>query len=190
MLTLAISLSGFHSVGWLHKSISPYNILFFVEGSRQAGWLKEPYLTGFNHSRKGDALAFTVGPTTDQIGRKYYHPNYVDTHGPQVWYAPRFDYYSLGLVLLEIGPWQALEDMVAGKPCAKNPREMLDYIRNKRVPILGHYTRTNYQNTVLACPNGFGSGTSDCLEDTKTSRVEFEKRVVEPLRRCCADQYM
>jgi hypothetical protein len=187
--TLAVSLSGFHSVGWLHKSISPYNILFFVaEGSKAAGWLEEPYLTGFNHSRQDDPLAFTVGPSTDEVGRRYYHPDYVRMHERQVWYAPRFDYYSLGLVLLEIGLWVTVEKMVAGKPCASNQEEMLDYIRKKKVPLLGHYMGTNYQNTVLSCLDGFTNDAVTGPEDARKSRVEFEKRVIEPLRRCCADQ--
>ncbi|KAI3323108.1 kinase-like protein [Xylariaceae sp. AK1471] len=187
--TLAVSLSGFHSVDWLHKSISPYNILFFVEeGSDRAWWLLEPYLTGFNHSRQDDALAFTLGPTTDQTERRYYHPDYVNMQGRQVRYVPEFDYYSLGLVLLEIGLWATLEDMTAGKLEARKPKEMLDYLLSSRIPILGHYMGTIYKEAVLACLNGPVSGVDGQKEDTKTSRIEFNELVVEPLRRCCAGQ--
>ncbi|KAL6689621.1 kinase-like domain-containing protein [Trichoderma pleuroticola] len=187
-LNLAVSLAGFHSVGWLHKGISPYNILFFVsKDSKPIGWLKEPYLTGFNHSRQDDALAFTVGPATDATERRYHHPDYVHMDGHQAWYAPRFDFYSFGLVLLEIGLWQTLDEIVSRKLYVGGSKAVLDYICTKRVPILGHYMGTAYQNAVLFCLCGSNEPAVAGSTLIKDAQAEFERMVVEPLRGCCMD---
>ena len=42
--------------------------------------------------------------------KKYHHPLYLEHQR----LTPEFDYYSLGLVLLEIGLWKLLDDMTVG----------------------------------------------------------------------------
>jgi len=103
--------------------------------------------------------------------------------GRQVWYRPEFDYYSLGLVLLEIGLWTTLEGLVKGDAFSSN-EGMLEVLRSKRVPLLGHYMGSDYQEAVIACLNGLGRGTKEKTQDDGMAlRLEFERRVIEPLRR-------
>ncbi|EWC47292.1 hypothetical protein DRE_03411 [Drechslerella stenobrocha 248] len=183
--TLALSLFGFHKVGWLHKSISPYNVLFFINmrTTRMAHWLENPHMIGFNHSRQDDALAYTLGPDDDKITSRYYHPDYSQKTAPQVLYRLEFDYYSLGLVLLEIGIWDSLDNMLKGKDFASNS-EMLKQLQEKRVPLLGHFMGTNYQEAVQACLDGLnGSSPSDKGKNAEL-QFKFEKQVVEKLRQC------
>ncbi|KAH8891996.1 kinase-like protein [Thozetella sp. PMI_491] len=197
--TLALSIAGFHNVGWLHKSISPHNILFFLsKTSRAATWVEQPYLTGFNHSRQDDPLAFTVGPTSDAVARRYHHPEYSKmgfgalqgTYISQdTWYRLEFDYYSLGLVLLEVGLWKPLDGILkkeqAGSPLSNE--NALQVLREKKVPLLAHYMGSDYQDAVMACLGGLGNtggvGEVAKIDAVKTLQIEFEKRVVEPLGR-------
>lgn len=198
---LALSLFGFHKVGWLHKSISASNILFFfTNGSKAIHWLQEsPYMTGFNHSRQNDPLAYTGGGPGDD---RYHHPQYCQSPGRQVRYRLEFDYYSLGLVLIEIGLWKTLENLTQIKTASTNQetnnQKVLDELLKKRVPLLGHYMGTDYQDAVLACLNGLGEKKKEgSVEDEDLDRrrtpeestdlqLEFERLVVEPLGRCMA----
>ncbi|KAK6527504.1 hypothetical protein TWF694_004487 [Orbilia ellipsospora] len=185
-LDLALSLFGFHKVGWLHKSISPYNVLFFINlrTTKAARWLENPHMTGFNHSRQDDALAFTLGPDGNEAISRYYHPQYSQNSKPQVAYRIEFDYYSLGLVLLEIGLWDTLDEIVKKRKRKYGSKdEMLQDLKKARVPLLGHFMGKDYQDAVNACLSGLGG-----LEggDTAVLQFKFEKEVVERLRRCSA----
>ncbi|KAF2809499.1 kinase-like protein [Mytilinidion resinicola] len=188
--TLALALSSFHKIGWLHKSISAYNVLCFnSHDSSPSRWLESPFLVGFNHSRQKDPLAFTVGPTTNITAKKYHHPQYLNTDGPQAKYRLEFDHYSLGLVLLEIGLWKTLERLTNGMKVTTH-EDRLDQICESRVRLLGHQMGTAYQDAVLACLRGvseseLGKDMDDEggeAERNTTLQLAFVKRVLEPLR--------
>ncbi|KAK6337821.1 hypothetical protein TWF696_001300 [Orbilia brochopaga] len=188
-LTLALSLFGFHKVGWLHKSISPYNVLFFINlrTTRASRWIETPHITGFNHSRQDDALAFTRGPDGNETIDRYYHPDYSQSVTPQIPYRIQFDYYSLGLVLLEIGLWETLEEILKRrKRKYASKREMLEDLQKARVPLLGHFMGTDYQDAVNACLGGLGDAKVRDPAEAAALQFKFEKEVVERLRRCNA----
>lgn len=98
---LAQGVHEWHKVGWLHKNIWSSNIILFPQAfTSPAASITEPYVIGFNHARQDKKNAFSHGPpvTPEQID--YCHPKYLyDRWG----YRREYDYYSLGLVLLEIG---------------------------------------------------------------------------------------
>ncbi len=72
---LAVSVLEFHKVGWMHKSISGLNVVFFgAEKVRARDWLREPYVIGFNHSRPDDPQAFTEGLTRRSSSVFYQNP--------------------------------------------------------------------------------------------------------------------
>ncbi|KAK6352409.1 hypothetical protein TWF730_009236 [Orbilia blumenaviensis] len=195
-LTLARSLSGFHKVGWLHKSISAYNVLLLIPSSAAAStiasnWLEEPYLIGFNHSRQDDALAFTLGPDDNKKAIQYYHPDYIQASGPgsKAPYRLQYDYYSLGLVLLEIGLWGSLSNLgQIGKRGPNSNREMRDYLLQKRVVLLGHTMGVEYQAAVHACLKGFELVQDAGPGSTKNTvlQLKFEEEVLQRLHRCRA----
>ena len=58
---LTASLLGLHKVGWLHKNISPSNVVFFGSPTGNVT-THSPYIIGFNHSRPIDKVAFSQGP--------------------------------------------------------------------------------------------------------------------------------
>ncbi|EPS45912.1 hypothetical protein H072_98 [Dactylellina haptotyla CBS 200.50] len=202
-LTLALSLSGFHKVGWLHKSISAHNVLLFIPNEKAksqsaADWLVNPYLIGFNHSRQDDPFAFTIGQDDNKNITQYYHPEYArkakvvqevthklgidyDTHTK--FYKLRYDYFSLGLVLLEIGLWGTLGTLTRNEAFPSNA-ESLKYLQSKRVPMLGHYMGSGYRAAVETCLSGFDNDEGG--EQVRNLQLKFEEQVIQRLRRCHA----
>ena len=97
---LARAISEFHKVGWVHKNITSGNVVFFSNSTRPHGQrVAEPYLTGFHHCRPDEPSAFSEG-ISKSINEKYQHFKYLRDRER---YISKYGYYSLSLVLLEIG---------------------------------------------------------------------------------------
>ena len=111
---LAACLQVVHVSGWIHKEINSYNILFFPsEDLLSDSDYKQPYLVGFQHSREDEPEAFTRRSVLSDETKHYQHPRYRAGLCP---FRREFDYYSLGLVLVEIGVWESLGSLY------KNPK--------------------------------------------------------------------
>ncbi|KAI4256255.1 MAG: hypothetical protein L6R42_006322, partial [Xanthoria sp. 1 TBL-2021] len=180
---LATSLLEFHLVKWLHKSLSASHVLFFRsednrdKGIKSAKGLESPYIIGFNHSRPDEPSAFTDGPGMGGNSRAYQHPQYA---ARKYHFRPEFDYFSLGLILLEIGIWSSLPSMTAGRKLA-TPEQQRQHLLSRYTPLLGHHVGREYAAAVRVCLEDFGSVDSDGSEsDSKVS--EFSEEVVERLR--------
>lgn len=121
---LVISLNELHCSGWLHKQISSKSIIFFwpeaAPGQERAPAvfpeesLNHPYIVSFDLSRPtkdawGTEEKSAASGKTMDLRR---HPDQNANRS-----ARRHDIYSLGLVLLEIGQWKRLEDMVRPEEC-------------------------------------------------------------------------
>ena len=75
-------------------------------------WLNgitSPFFLGFLYSRSNDPKGFTEGPEENAHHQEYQHPNYSRKGIKSPTYCAEYDYYSLGLVLLEIGLWMPLD---------------------------------------------------------------------------------
>ncbi|KAE8354536.1 kinase-like domain-containing protein [Aspergillus coremiiformis] len=182
--TLTTCLREVHKVNWLHKNISSNNIIFFRDKTGVS--MGSPYLIGFNHSRPNEETAFTQGPPKDPSLLDYQHPQYqVNRHR----FRPEFDYYSLGMVLLEIGIWKPLKDITkSSKFSTLASAQLKDALWQKYSPQLGYYMGGLYRDAVGACLNG-----EHALEDPGSSETQsdqcfsfFQAKVVEPLEKCCA----
>lgn len=109
---LVSSFLGYHRIGWLHRNVSSSNVVFFPARRQNAlTVLHDPFIIGFNHSRPDEPLGFTDGPREDGDDRDYHHPTYL---ARQTRYCQAFEYYSLGLVLMEVGLWKSLSDLTKG----------------------------------------------------------------------------
>ncbi|KAK7943797.1 kinase-like protein [Apiospora aurea] len=64
----------------------------------------------------------------------YQHPQYLEEDKR---YFIQYDYYSLGMVLLEIGIWSPLQDVVR-KYLTADPKKIREKVLQDRVPLLGH----------------------------------------------------
>lgn len=150
---LAHSLAGavyeLHTVSWLHRNLSASNIVFFC---RKEGDFMNPesfYLIGFAQSRPDHDLAYTDGPTSTSDRDEYYeHPEH---RSERQGYQMQHDYYALGMLLLEIGLWKLIPDILPDFASILDKREA---ITKEIVPQLGASVGSCYRDAVLACLDG------------------------------------
>ncbi|ERF76663.1 hypothetical protein EPUS_04483 [Endocarpon pusillum Z07020] len=128
----------FHRGGWLHRSISAFNIICFPDAFPSvAASLTKPYFVGFNHSRVNDDNEYS-----SLTEMEYQHPVYQsntraytdDTTNAIVRFRQEFDYFSVGMVLIEIALWRSLKSMT--EKIEGSPEEMLVELQ-KKVCIAG-----------------------------------------------------
>jgi serine/threonine protein kinase len=172
--TVARSVLEFHMVGWLHKGLSAPNIAFFPEHSTSlVEILAAPYITGFNHSRQDEPSAFSSGIARSTLV-SYQHPAYrKERRG----FRREYDYYSLGVVLAEIGFWRPVSEIarfgdVYGEEHDRKLRE--------RIMQLGQHMGRDYCDAVLACFDG----PREALDGENGGRevlVNFESKVLSRL---------
>ena len=122
--SLAKALHEMHCTGWLHRNIASSNI-FFLKTKHGSGIesldLEKPYMGGFIAARSFDNKSSSFW---DSEALVHLHPGYLihrkwtelnaehgDT-GDKQFYMPRHDYYSMGLVFLEIGMWRSLHSFL------------------------------------------------------------------------------
>lgn len=179
--TLAKSVLEFHMVGWLHKCLTASNVAFFLP--KRSSFSKQdmqPYVTGFNHSRPDEPFAFSSKFKAD----KYRHPSYAEDELRR--YCPEFDYYSLGIILLEIGLWNALECIIPKIDTYPNSKVQEKLIES-RVSLLGQSMGVAYRDAVRTCLEGnFAKNVpeDERQHDSKSVHLDFERLVVSPLKRC------
>jgi serine/threonine protein kinase len=150
---LASTLFELHTVNWLHKSLSSFNILLPFDKRKPN--LSDFWFIGFNRSRPSHPNEYTEGKWEKSDERKIYqHPGYRDR------FRLEYDYYSLGLILLELGMWKTLKKMgvpldEAGKENAEHiPTNSTHFILEHLVPCLAHRTGTRYRDVVRCCLDG------------------------------------
>lgn len=189
--TLASSLLEFHKVGWLNKNLCSHNIVFAKSKVtlEETYNIRFPYFIGLNHSRPGDpddhnSPEFSEGPHSRNLNG-YCHPEYV-LGAPR--YRFQYDYFSLGIILLEIGLWKVQIEM-GGFSLPKEPpsisnelsntKERVKYLLHDWVPRLTYSMGTRYCNVVKACLEGnFETSGSHAI------LLSFNKKVVSQLRKC------
>lgn len=151
----------FHKAGWLHRNLHSKNILFFP--ANKAEWTNEPWIVGFSRSRESKPHSFTHGPQDNDL-RSYQHPEYL-TH--QERYREEFDYYSIGLILLEIGLWKTLKELTNRERFQNlNEDEFKTEIIEGRVPNLKRTLGTRYEQAIRACLDG---SLAEKLTDSKNN---------------------
>lgn len=180
---LAQFLEDFHNVGWLHKDFNSNNILFFdIQDSEQSSSpilakqvLERPYVVGLQQSRLGGKAWHTAGPASND-SQDYQHPEYARTGR----YRATYDYYSLGLLLLELGFWQPLHGWSRNLKCIEMSLEQFrQELIKTHVPLLGAVLGVVYRDVVHFCLRG----TMDSPEDLDINILQdFAKNVIEPLK--------
>lgn len=120
---LANALYEMHCTGWLHRNISSKSIFFLPTRNSIGLDLGKPYMAGFETARAFSAFG-SLKFFWDFEAASIHHPGYLlhkkwvtgeaesGNTGDQLFYMPKHDYYSMGLVLLEIGMWQTLDSIV------------------------------------------------------------------------------
>jgi hypothetical protein len=184
-------LAEFHSIGWLHENFHPNSIVFFT-ASPQGGdiglirskTLQEPYIVGLNKSCPGGEAWHTQGPALETDFVNYQHPDYYTTHC----FRCGYDYYSLGLMLLEIGLWTPLHKWTERESnLTISPHQIRDMLVHRYVPRLGPSMGETYRDIVkLLLSDGLDPNPQTMTPDSETERNAFNMffdLVVEPLGR-------
>jgi len=177
--TLAASLLELHTAGWLHKSLATSNVVFFPEtGGAHGQVIREPFLIGFDHSRPDEPLAFSSGIAYSDF-RQYQHPTYLEEG---CGYRPEFDYYSLGIILMEIGFWKPFSEIT--KRWTGSYEDRRQQLLTDRVPRLRQYMGREYCEAVRCCIGcDFGGSDSQKEMSSEDLLLQFGERVAAPLAR-------
>lgn len=176
-----------HAIGWLHKNISAHNIIFFASLGDMSSKVA-PYLTGFNHSRTDEEKAFTEGPSISNRHVEYQHPDYRASGKRGLNRFKRIhDYYSFGLILLEIALWTPFS-RIASKKSTLTAIELRQFIIVNYIPMLGGLVGVCCRDAVMTCLRGdFGDRSGEESDDARKETLAiFYSNVVEPLSKCFA----
>lgn len=185
-IRLAESVLILHKAGWLHKNICSFNLICLPGMfSSKAASITQPWLIGFNYSRLNDATAFTQGPGYERALLDYQHPSYLESlkeaKGPQASspkrFRQQFEYYSVGLVLLEIALWRPLQRIV--RNVGGDPWKVKDHLLRHHMPIARNHMGDHYAAAIEACLSCYRG---EETEDVESTRMAFETRVVLPIR--------
>jgi serine/threonine protein kinase len=140
----------FHAIGWLHENLHSNNVVFFEHlpkgecvSASNSGIITSPYILGLHKCRPSGEKWHTQGPVVETDFPHYAHPDYEVTRHFRVGY----DYYTLGVVLLEIGLWTPLIAW-SGKHPTLSPRKLRDVLVQTYVPRLGPRMGSIYRDIV------------------------------------------
>jgi len=155
--SLIRTVTQFHSINWVHKSIRSENVLLFPPNSTHLTpntpsllEYSRPYLTGFEFSRLANDRSTTEAD--DILSRNLYR-------SPGRWGPPEEsfsvldDIYALGVTVLEIGIWRPLikfQENFADMS-ADEVKQCLILHAEHRLP---HYMGEDYTHAVLKCLKG------------------------------------
>ncbi|KAI1353853.1 hypothetical protein F5Y01DRAFT_322630 [Xylaria sp. FL0043] len=146
--------------------------------------LDQPSLIGFSHSRPGDAEYSNKMHSADEALFAYRHPDYAGADAANLasasGYLAEYDYYGLGLVLLEIGLWNPLWEMVEVKSMER--KKIRAELRRRWVPLLVPCVGEVYAKAVDDCLSGKLSRFGKASEKEKVDEA-FERLVLGPLNR-------
>lgn len=179
----------FHGHGWLHKNIRSDNVLFFAKSDEWSGSSKPlrldhgPFLVGTHHSRPDNPEFHSDVPSADMDAEVllYQHPDY-NQQGNR--FHKSFDYYSLGLILLEVAYWYPVQTMWAKSGRTQwSPRQFRTKLIDKFVPKLSEIVGDAYREATLMCLSGdLSYEDQDSADSGITSRFYWD--VVQKLDAC------
>jgi hypothetical protein len=169
----------FHSVGWLHRNLNPTNILFCPKKKAdQKDWVQTPIVLGFVSSRQNEADAATLGPDNRL---NYHHPDYLQKRSR---YCQEYDYYSIGMILLEIGHWAPLVKLTESKRFqGLKPEQFTKEIVNTRLVQIELTMGSRYQRVVRCCLSAHfaDKGRTGLVDSDLMVRERFKVEVVDAL---------
>jgi serine/threonine protein kinase len=181
---LGLFFEAFYGVGCLHETFNSGNVIFarsIPEMLLSSSVWNEPYVVGFQRCRPDGQQWATEGPSDDRSFHSYEHPDYADNGR----FLLEFDYYSLGLVLLEIGLWCPLQMWSQRDEYRKlTPSQFRVVLLEKYVPRLATTVGEIYREVVRTCIDGTLERDREKMsaEDANAEIFDiFAERVVRPL---------
>ena len=182
--SLVRTMAALHEVGWLHKNISSHNVITFSPSKALLHQtLPASFLAGWDESRPEEST-ISFGPNEDRV--HYQHPVYRRRNQG---FRRTFDYFSLGVVLLELGLWVTMVELWKIHPeCHFDADVFRKKLLDGYVPHLGERMGRLYRDAVTYCLNADMIHTAD--EDNVEYRREvqdaFQEFVIDKLSDCHA----
>ena len=173
------SIYSFHKVGWLHRKLHSMNVLFFKsKETDQAEWARAPRIIGFASGRENRLDSFSNGPDVEHHLRSYQHPSYL-TGGER--YREEFDYYSVGMLLLEVGLWATLSEITGSSRFYDISDEQFKRtVIITKVPLLRIVMGTRYMEATRRCLEGDFAGSSvEAADGMNAGYMLFKKFVMD-----------
>lgn len=181
---LAEGLLSLLNVSWVHKALNSANIVLFHEiGSVHAVDFSRPQMMGFGVARPERPGEPTVDVRSlNSPWSLWQHPEL--RQGPHRRYERRFDIYSIGMILFEIGMWQDLHCFSAPQDSAFDFRQRVVNICHTK---LAHHMGEAYKDAVLTCIEQDDHWlAAEAEEEASSAFLElFSWEVIRVLRRCC-----
>ena len=187
-LNIASKVLQLHEMGVTHRDITSNNIVFFLDKAsadlRNKPWkgavLRSPYLTGFHQI--SSKVPNRRNP--DLFCDMHYHPDIGD--GQPYAYSTNHDYYSLGLILLEIGLWMPIAKFWKAKYTRDDFKSRLQDIYLRK---LSAKCGSRYMQVVLYCMTAadrLSTPVNDPRSQVHGPRVIGSFPIaVQSLQRCC-----
>ncbi|KAK7717655.1 hypothetical protein SLS64_003150 [Diaporthe eres] len=146
---LAGSLHSFGLARWFHKDFNCRNIVFFRSKLVPPSvMLESPYITGFSISRPDAPNEVSLNKDHEDLS-VYLHPDLrTGDHSARPKYSRKYDVYSLGLVLLEIGLWRTLTPMISSD---LSPAEFKSQATRRCQRDLAFFTGSGFRDIVMRC---------------------------------------
>jgi hypothetical protein len=186
-----------HTAGWLHKSLRSENVIFIASNDSSTGDFlnSPPYLVGFEYARPdtADAAMFTQLPDAELANDLYRHPQARGIRREK--YRKQFDMYALGCLLVEIGLWGRLLELmneVLDEKLAETIKEANMSNRDIELPSLSslgsqpellepllHSTGESFAEAIVLC-----TAMSNPDEHDADVSLDTQHAVVQKLRQC------
>jgi hypothetical protein len=152
--SLAYSLTELHFTGILHRDLHSGNVLIFKDYASGRLAMHDPYIGGFGISRpeQDDSLSISTShvPFDEFRHPELRDPSLVLADGQHTSFRRRYDVYSLGLVLLEVGLWKPISSFLPkGLSATESARKLLSAARLN----LAHHMGVKYSEAVVECIN-------------------------------------
>lgn len=195
-LVLARSVAELHTIHWLHKALNSNNILFFSSPAQFGNAdLSKPFVVDFRFSRPDGLKPFSDGLSKDSPFVDYVHPQYLKERkwdrgkNPiDTWtgiddvdvgrFRQLYDYYSLGIILLELGYWAPIKTILKDYKTG-DPTEIQDILLKKYIPRLSGIMGRLYMEATKACIDGSIIEYDDSSLGPESGH--FYATVIEPL---------
>lgn len=179
--SLVSHILNFHRGDWLHKNVSSFNIICFPTAFPTiAESLSSPFFIGFNHSRHNDERNYS---SLDGPEAEYRHPAYLQNQRsfsgqPAQRFRQEFDYYSVGMVLIELAFWKPIGEIT--KNVIGSPEEMRKHLLQEEMRRVRTCMGDAYAKSVNYCLDCY-SGDD---RDDEQVRNDFNDKVVTVISQC------
>jgi len=184
---LAEGLLSLLNIDWVHKSLNSVNIAIFHEkASVHAVDFSRPQMMGFGVARpeKPGERTIDVRSLNSPLSL-WQHPEL--RQGPHRRYERRYDIFSLGMILFEIGMWHDLHYFTDPQDSAFDFHQRVVNVCHSQ---LAHHMGEAYRDAVLMCIDRDDLWVAAGGKEGNTALLElFSWEVVRVLKRCSLGVY-